>query len=260
MTLKTNFLYLKCFGFIKTKMISKESQRVRKSKKVKKDPVFNAEEMLPISEVLQDTIILKDWGLRAIIRVDGLNLDLRNYDEQQIVVEHYKKFLNWLSFPIQIWIRSNYLDLTDYIKYLKDHIAKIENDVLKFQAEQYTYFIERLNEQKGMIYVKEFYVIVPFYSGEKDMENIRKPFWAKILEMLEPKDTPEKIISRRREFFKSKSQLDMRVNLIQSWLRELGMTSQRLTTKDLLWLLFEFYNPLSHKSQTRLGEEEEKVV
>jgi len=232
-------------------MISQESKKVRKPKKVKRDPVFNTEEMLPISEILQDTIILKDWGLRAILKVDGLNLDLRNYEEQQIVVEQYKKFLNWLSFPIQIWVRSNYLDLTDYIKYLKDNIAKIENDVLKFQAEQYTYFIERLNEQKGMIYVKEFYVIVPFYSGEKDVENIRKPFWQKLLSILEPKETPEKILMRRREFFKNKSQLDMRVNLVQGWLRELGMTSQRLNTKQLLGLFFEFYNPTSHKSQTK---------
>ncbi|GHV25407.1 MAG: hypothetical protein LBD11_06805 [Candidatus Peribacteria bacterium] len=71
--------------------------------------------MLPISEIRDGVVILKDGGLRGIIRVEGLNLDLKNYDEQQVVLEQYKRFLNGLSFPIQILVRNTYLDLTDYL-------------------------------------------------------------------------------------------------------------------------------------------------
>ena len=38
---------------------------------------YNTETMLPISEIRGDTIILKDSGLRAILKVTWLNIDLR---------------------------------------------------------------------------------------------------------------------------------------------------------------------------------------
>lgn len=66
--------------------------------------------MLPISEIRNDTIIMKDGGLRAILRINGVNLDLKNFDEQQIVLEQYKKF-NGLEFPMQILVRNTFLDL-----------------------------------------------------------------------------------------------------------------------------------------------------
>jgi len=50
--------------------------------------------MLSISEIRNDTIIMKDGGLRSILRINGINLDLKNGEEQQIVLEQYKKFLN----------------------------------------------------------------------------------------------------------------------------------------------------------------------
>ena len=80
------------------------------------DKVFNTETMLPISEIKNDTIILKDSGIRAILKVTGLNLDLKNFDEQQIVLEQYKRFLNGLDFPMQILIRNTYLETRSHLQ------------------------------------------------------------------------------------------------------------------------------------------------
>lgn len=41
-----------------------------KIKKTNPNELFNTETMLPISEIRSDTIILKDGGLRAILRID----------------------------------------------------------------------------------------------------------------------------------------------------------------------------------------------
>lgn len=87
--------------------------------------------MLPVSEIRNDTIIMKDGGLRAILRINGLNLDLKNGDEQQIVLEQYKKFLNGLEYPIQILVRNTFLDLSNYLNYIKANLSDIENPVLK---------------------------------------------------------------------------------------------------------------------------------
>ena len=113
-----------------------------KVKKGKTDNLFNTETMLPISEIKNGIVILKDWWLRSIIKIEGLNLDLKNYDEQQVILEQYKRFLNWLAFPIQILIRNTYLDLTEYLSYLKRNLKWIDNPALKRQWDNYITFLE----------------------------------------------------------------------------------------------------------------------
>ncbi|MEI7478005.1 MAG: hypothetical protein WCJ81_06005 [bacterium] len=41
--------------------------------------------------------------------------------------------MNGLDFPIQILVRNNYLDLTEYITYMQKNVAKIDNEALKQQ-------------------------------------------------------------------------------------------------------------------------------
>lgn len=120
----------------------------KKIQKTKHDNVFNTENMLPVSEIKNDTMILKDGGLRAILRITGLNLDLKNADEQQIVLEQYKKFLNGLDFPVQILIRNTYLDLSMYLNYIKTNVDKIENLTLQKQGEAYRKFLQDIDLQQ----------------------------------------------------------------------------------------------------------------
>ena len=54
----------------------------KKIQKNNHENMFNTETMLPISEIKNNTLILKDAGIRAILKVTGLNLDLKNGDEQ----------------------------------------------------------------------------------------------------------------------------------------------------------------------------------
>ena len=104
--------------------------------------------MLPFSEIKNDTIILKDGGLRAVLKIYGLNLDLKNSDEQSIILEQYKKFLNGLDFPIQIMVRNTYLDLSNYINYTKDNVKKIDNTTLQKQGESYIKFLQDIDMQQ----------------------------------------------------------------------------------------------------------------
>ncbi|USN57225.1 MAG: hypothetical protein H6766_01895 [Candidatus Peribacteria bacterium] len=122
----------------------KEKQKIQKGKK---EPLFNTEEMMPLSEIRGQTLILKDGGMRAILKVEGINLDLKNFDEQQIVLEQYKRFLNGLSFPIQIMIRNTYLDLSDYLNFVRGKVENISNRVIHGHGEQYIDFLTRIDSQ-----------------------------------------------------------------------------------------------------------------
>lgn len=231
-------------------------QQIDKSKirKWNQDPKFNTEVMLPVSEIRSNTVILKDGWLRGIIKVFGLNLDLRNYEEKQIVIEQYKRFLNWLDFPVQIFVRSTYLDLTEYIEYTKENVAKLDNNVLLSQWNQYVWFLDDINSKQWLIYTKEFYIIVPYYPLEDDTKNVRKPWWQKFLNALDWVDSPEKIVYRYRQFMKNRKGLDTRCTLVMEWLKWLWLFAERLDLADLVSLLFRVYNPLAHKQQSEITE------
>lgn len=111
------------------------------------------------------------------------------------MIQQYKRFLNGLDFPIQILVRSTYLDLTHYLNYMNDHVKSIENDVLHQHGQEYVSFLDQINLEQGLIYVKEFYIIVPFYEQNSEEESsIKKSRWKKFLDVLESKDSAEKIV------------------------------------------------------------------
>lgn len=225
-----------------------------KVKKKKADNMFNTEAMLPISEVKNGIVILKDWGMRSIIKVEWLNLDLKNYDEQQVVLEQYKRFLNWLAFPIQILIRNTYLDLTEYLSYLKKNLKEIDNPALKRQWDNYISFLEGIDNQQWLIYVKEFYIVIPYYWDERDAEQVNKSRWDKFLNFLNAKEDVEAIVERYRTFIKYEQNIQTRENVLIAGLNDLWMSAERLDTAGVVSLLFRMYNPLLDSSQARFIE------
>ncbi len=220
-----------------------------KIQKLKHENLFNTETMLPISEIRNDTIIMKDGGLRAILKISGINLDLKNGDEQQIVLEQYKKFLNWLEYPFQILVRNTFLDLSNYLTYIKGNVDAIENPVLKWQWASYFNFLQNIEMQQGLIYNKEFYIIVPYYQDEQDKGKIQRSRWEKLLDVLNAKDSVEKVVARYRQFLKWRNGLETRVNLIVDGLNGMGIGAEKLPTSDIINVLFRYYNPLLHSSQ-----------
>ncbi len=225
-----------------------------KVKKSKSDNLFNTETMLPVSEIKNGIIILKDWWMRSVLKVEWLNLDLKNYEEQQVILEQYKRFLNWLSFPIQILIRNTYLDLTEYLWYLKNNLKEIDNPALKNQWNSYVTFLEWIDNQQWLIYVKEFYIIIPYYWDERDAEQINRSRWDKFLNILNAKDDVEMIVERYRSFIKYEQNIQTRENVLIAWLNDLWMSAERLDTAGVVSLLFRMYNPLLDSSQARFVE------
>lgn len=225
-----------------------EEKLIQKGKK--SDQVYNTETMLPISEIQEDTVILKDGWLRAIIKVEWLNLDLRNDDEVMMILEQYKRFINSLDFPIQILIRNTYLDLTQYIDHMQKNVQQITAPLLKDQGEQYISFLDKISSQQGLIFIKEFYVVIPYYSESNKNEMIKKPRWQKLLMVLDAKDGIDKIVGRYRAFIKHRRRLDIRANLVIEWLKGAGLRTERLELKHIVSLLFSSYNPAVHVSQS----------
>ncbi len=228
-------------------MFKKEINKIRKSSETRE----STDKYLLIEEIRWDIIVMKDWSLRAIIKCSWLNIDLKNPEEQQIIADKYARFLNTLEFPIQIILRSTFLDLTDYLNYIKDNVNKIENEVLKRQWEQYFEFLKKLNDSQWYLFSKDFYVVIPYYSYEESAK-IKENQFIKFMSALSSTQTPEKIANKLRDLHKNKKHINQRVTLVQNRLQWLWLETKRLDLKWIISLLFEVYNPLSIKKQSEI--------
>jgi len=81
-----------------------ENNKVRKEKH---DHTLSTESLFHFTEIRGSTMVLKDGGLRAIVKVEGINLDLRSYEEQIEIIEQYKRFSMHLIFLFKFWYTTH---------------------------------------------------------------------------------------------------------------------------------------------------------
>jgi hypothetical protein len=71
----------------------------------------STQQYLNIAEIKDDTVVLKDGTLRAVLLVSSINFALKSEDEQNAVIDSYIRFLNNTGFTLQIVIQSRELDI-----------------------------------------------------------------------------------------------------------------------------------------------------
>jgi len=190
---------------------------------------------LDIAEIREDSVILKDGTLRAVLLVSSINFALKSEDEQNAIIAAYVSFLNALEFPLQIVIQSRKLNIDGYLEKLKQAEKEQTNELLKIQIADYREYVRELVEM-GDIMSKRFYVTVPY----DPLSDKRKGFWSRFSEVLRPgaalKLGSETFKRRRRDLF-------ARVEHVQMLLSGMGLTSVILDTQSLIELYYNIYNP-----------------
>lgn len=201
----------------------------------------STQQYLDIAEVKEDTIVMKDGTLRAVLLVSSINFALKSEDEQNAVIESYVRFLNNLSFALQIVIQSRELDIDNYLQYLKGKEKEQTNKLLKVQTTDYIEYIKELTSL-GKIMNKRFYVIVPY----DPMTDKRKGFFSLFKESLRPAT----IIKLKEKTFKRyQEMLDRRIESVMGGLESMGVSVARLDTQSLIELYYRTYNPETAKNQ-----------
>lgn len=216
----------------------KSTVRARKS-----GTKLSTQRYLPVAEVRNDTIVLKNGGLRAVLSVEALNFNLKSETEQQGIIAGYGSFVNTLSFPVQIVIRSMKTNIDEYLKDVKMIGEKHENQLLKEQTLSYVAFMQKLIEMADIMQ-KRFYVIIPVDHAER-----KKTLFEQFFDWLHPDDSAAKASVRSHEFSSSSGKLSERIDLVASGLTNIGLHTKRLNTRDLIALLYETYNPKTSQNQ-----------
>jgi hypothetical protein len=77
----------------------------------KESPDNSTQRYLPFSQIKENIVIMKDNSARIIMKCSTINFLLKNTDEQDSIIISFQRFLNSLTFPIQIIVRSKKLDI-----------------------------------------------------------------------------------------------------------------------------------------------------
>ncbi|KKW42256.1 MAG: hypothetical protein UY92_C0009G0060 [Candidatus Magasanikbacteria bacterium GW2011_GWA2_56_11] len=204
-----------------------------KKKPKPKHPATQAH--LPVAEIKDGVVVLRDGTMRAVLLVSSINFSLKSEDEQNAIISSYVGFLNSLDFPIQIVVQSRRLQIRPYL----DRLIKMEreqvNELLRIQTADYRSFVEEL-VQIGQIMTKRYYVIVPY----DPLSNKRKSFWSRFKEVVKPALS----VRLKEERFKQRQEdIALRVRHIVSGLSSIGLSAVELDTQALIELFYSTYNP-----------------
>lgn len=153
----------------------------------------------------------KDFAYRGILRVKAIHFSQMAENEQQSVIEGFQRFLDTLSFPIQILIRNRSYDAEHYLQMLasgKAAQAPMTRDHAKF--------VRALASRRALV-TREFYLIVP----------------------AEPRIARNKT----EALFHAQVQLKQRTEELALQLGRVGLRVKRLTSAEIVQLYQDGYTP-----------------
>ena len=196
---------------------------------------------LLISELRDGIVVLGDGSFRAVIACKSINFDLMSSRERESIEYSYQSFLNSLYFPIQIYIRSQRVDIGPYLDRLGTIRQNQDNMLLNVLMDNYMDFIDILS-QEANIMDKSFFVIVPYYpTGDlSDTVEKSKGLFTKLFKQSK---SSQVVKIDKATYEKAKEELTSRVNVITSGLMQVGVQSTQLNTKQLGELYYNIYNP-----------------
>ena len=194
------------------------------------------QDFVPVSEVRDGVVLLKDGSLRSILLASSINFALKSEDEQTAFIVQFQNFLNSLDFSVQIFVQSRMLDIRPYIATLEVEYKKQLDDLMRIQIREYIQFIKSFTEAANIM-TKNFFVVVPYSPvmiNTKEGGIMSKlPFGGK-------KATNEE---ENRSFSEQVSQLEQRVAIVQQGLIRTGVRTVQLGTEEAIELMYKMFNP-----------------
>lgn len=201
------------------------------------------QEHLDLADIVNNIILLKDGSAAMVIQTSAVNFNLLSEQEQEATIYSYAALLNSLSFPIQILIRSQKKDVSNYVKLLENQEEKTPTSKRKQQVRQYRQFINQIVKE-GNVLDKKFYCIIPFSRIELGLSA------ANPLNLKKPTTLP---YDKKYIITKAVTTLEPRRDHLIRQLARMGLSARQLTTAELTELLYKIYNPGSAKG-VRVGD------
>lgn len=196
----------------------------------------STQESLDIYTIKNHLIFLKDGSCSLVLKTNALNFNLLSEEEQDATIYTYAGLLNSLSFSIQILIRSQRKNISDYINLLDDSIQKTQSQKVKESLLSYRQFVKSLVKENRVL-EKRFYIILTFSAIELGITKSTFNPFAK-----EPQKPPYDL-----DYIEEKASMAIypRRDHIIRQLARIGLKATQLNTTELVTLFYNIYNQSS---------------
>jgi hypothetical protein len=195
------------------------------------------QEFVPLKEVRDGVVILKNGSLRSLLMASSINLALKSGDEQQAIIAQFQNFLNSLEFPVQFFIESRDLDIRPYVALLEERYAAELDDLMKIQIREYIVFIKDFTERANIM-AKNFFIVVPY-----DPALIERGGGIAAISSLLPTSKEVSSTISDEQFEQYRTQLEERVSVIEQGLVRTGVRVVKLGTEEVIELFYKLFNP-----------------
>jgi hypothetical protein len=213
-----------------------------KSNKLARNKInVSTQKYLDIAEIKDDTLIMHDGTLRAVIMVSSINFALKSEDEQNATISAYVSFLNNIRFPIQIVVQSREMNIEEYLVRLKQKEKEQTNELLKIQTQEYIQYITEL-VSIGKIMNKKFFIVIPY----NPLTDKHKNFFKSMIDVFKP---AKYVKLKEDRFQQNRIELSRRVENVLNGLSSIGLNSIQLDTQGLIELYYNTYNPTTSKNE-----------
>ena len=192
------------------------------------------QEFVPIKEVRDGIVILKDGSMRAILMTSSINFALKSEEEQIAILAQFQNFLNSLEFSIQIFVQSRDLDIRPYVAKLEELYKQQTSDLMRVQTREYIEFVKNFVDATNIM-VKRFFIVVPYSqtmlpTGKGGLPSLRS----------RGKETTEEASAH---FEENRSQIEQRISVIEQGLARTGIRIVNLGTEEIIELFYKLFNP-----------------
>jgi hypothetical protein len=197
---------------------------------------------LQIAEIRDGIVIMSDGSFRSVVMVKSINFDLMSPQEQEAVEYSFQSFLNSLYFPMQIFIRSQKVDLQPYIEKLDKIRTEHDNMLLALLMEDYISYIDQLAQQTNIM-DKKFYIVIPYFPHVDVQKALTssKNFLSGFIDLFNTKE--QHVVINEADLEKAKTELRNRVQAVLSGMLQCGVQGLPLDTQELIELYYDTYNP-----------------
>jgi hypothetical protein len=197
---------------------------------------------LQIAEIRDGIVIMNDGSFRSVLMLKSINFDLMSPQEREAVEYSYQGFLNSLYFDVQIFIRSQKVDIGPYIDRLDKIRSEHDNMLLALLMEDYIGYMTNIAQQTNIM-DKKFYVVIPFSATPNVQQAITqsKNFFTGLMGLFSSTET--KVVINEADLNKAKDELRNRIQSVLSGLQQCGVQGLPLDTQELIELYYDTYNP-----------------
>jgi hypothetical protein len=200
------------------------------------------QQFVPIKEIRNGVVILKDGGYRGILICSAVNFGLKSADEQHAITVGFQNFLNTLDFSIQIVIHSRKMDLRPYLALLEEKAPGQKTELMRIQLREYIEFVRSFADQTNIM-TKSFYVVVSYAPSITA---------AKATSFLRRDSAAVKNAASETSFEEDRAQLEQRLSLVISGLAGTGVRAVPLGTEEAIELFYRSFNPGELENPIRL--------